>query len=220
MPLTLGCFILIFLVPWDIKLGCFRFFLFLEVWTLSLWTSLLELLLLHPISFSMLNFHFHIWKYFFYLLEWATVSLWSEVAQSCPTLCNPVDCSLPGSSIHGMGFSRQEYWSGLPFPSPRDLPDLGIEPRSPTLQADALTCVPPSTFLCLLLNKSRFIWCDYSYSSFILVFIAWNFFFHPFTFTRTLLEVSLHLRWPSYWQRVDESYFLIHLATLSFDWSG
>ena len=38
-----------------------------------------------------------------------------------------------------MGFSRQEYWSGLPFPSPGDLPDLGIEPRSPTLQADALT---------------------------------------------------------------------------------
>ena len=38
-----------------------------------------------------------------------------------------------------MGFSRQEYWSGLPFPSPRDLPDPGIKPRSPTLQADALT---------------------------------------------------------------------------------
>ena len=35
-------------------------------------------------------------------------------------------------------FSRQEYWSGLPFPSPGDLPDPGIEPRSPTLQADAL----------------------------------------------------------------------------------
>ena len=42
-----------------------------------------------------------------------------------------------------MGFSRQEYWSGLPFPSPGDLPDLGIEPRSPTLQADALTSGPP-----------------------------------------------------------------------------
>ena len=33
-----------------------------------------------------------------------------------------------------MGFSRQEYWSGLPFPSPRDLPDRGIEPKSPALQ--------------------------------------------------------------------------------------
>ena len=41
-----------------------------------------------------------------------------------------------------MGFSRQEYWSGLPFPS-GDLPDPGIEPRSPTLQAEALTSEPP-----------------------------------------------------------------------------
>ena len=42
-----------------------------------------------------------------------------------------------------MGFSRQEYWSGLPFPSPGDLPDPGIEPRSPSLQADTLTSEPP-----------------------------------------------------------------------------
>ena len=42
-----------------------------------------------------------------------------------------------------MGFSRQEYWSGLPFPSPGDLPYPGIEPRSPALQADALTSEPP-----------------------------------------------------------------------------
>ena len=42
-----------------------------------------------------------------------------------------------------MGFSRQEYWSGLPFPSPGDLPDPGIKPRSPTLEADALTSQPP-----------------------------------------------------------------------------
>ena len=42
-----------------------------------------------------------------------------------------------------MGFSRQEYWSGLPFPSPGDLPDPGIEPGSPTLQADSLGSEPP-----------------------------------------------------------------------------
>ena len=42
-----------------------------------------------------------------------------------------------------MGFSRQEYWSGLSFPSPGDLPNPGIEPRSPSLQADALTSEPP-----------------------------------------------------------------------------
>ena len=42
-----------------------------------------------------------------------------------------------------MEFSRQEYWSGLPFPSPGDLPDPGIEPGSPALQADALLSEPP-----------------------------------------------------------------------------
>ena len=42
-----------------------------------------------------------------------------------------------------MGFSRQEYWSGLPFPSPGDLPDPGIQPGSPALEADALTSEPP-----------------------------------------------------------------------------
>ena len=52
----------------------------------------------------------------------------SEVAQSCPTLRDPMDCSLPGSSVHG--FSRQEYWSGLPCPPPGNLPDPGIEPAS------------------------------------------------------------------------------------------
>ena len=42
-----------------------------------------------------------------------------------------------------MGFSRQEYWSGLPCPSPGDLPDRGIEPRSPAFQADTLTSESP-----------------------------------------------------------------------------
>ena len=42
-----------------------------------------------------------------------------------------------------MGFSRQEHWSGLPFPSPADLPNPGIEPRSPALQTDALPSEPP-----------------------------------------------------------------------------
>ena len=51
------------------------------------------------------------------------------VAQSCPTLCDSMDCSLPGSSVRWI--LRQEYCSGLPFTSPGDLPDLGIEPGSP-----------------------------------------------------------------------------------------
>ena len=66
----------------------------------------------------------------------------SEVTQSCPTLCNAVDCSSPQAPL-SMGFSRQEYWSGLPFPSPGDLSNPGIEPRSPALQAGSLTSERP-----------------------------------------------------------------------------
>ena len=47
--------------------------------------------------------------------------------QSCPTLCDPIDGSPQAPS--SLGFSRQEHWSGLPFPSPGDRPDPGIEPR-------------------------------------------------------------------------------------------
>ena len=60
-----------------------------------------------------------------------------KVTQSCPTLCDPMDCSLPGSSVHG--FSRPEYWSGQPFASPGDLPNPGMEPR---LQVDSLPVQP------------------------------------------------------------------------------
>ena len=61
-----------------------------------------------------------------------------------------------------MGFSRQEYWSGLPFPSPGDLPDPGIEPGSLTLEAAALTSEPPGKPLLLLLVSrfSRVRLCD------------------------------------------------------------
>ena len=64
-----------------------------------------------------------------------------EVAQLCLTLCDPMDCSLPGSAVHGI--SRQGYWNGLPFPSPGNLPNPRIEPGSPTLQADTLPSEPP-----------------------------------------------------------------------------
>ena len=56
------------------------------------------------------------------------VTLWTVAHQAPPS----------------MGFSRQEYWSGLPFPLPGDLPNPGIESRSPALQADALTSEPPA----------------------------------------------------------------------------
>ena len=57
------------------------------------------------------------------------------------------DSVIPWTVAHqaplSMEFSRHKYWSGLPFPSSGDLPDLGIEPRSPALQADALPSEPP-----------------------------------------------------------------------------
>ena len=56
------------------------------------------------------------------------------VAQSCLTICNFVDLS--GSSVHGI--LQAIIWSGLPFSSPGDLPNTGIEPGSPVLQADSL----------------------------------------------------------------------------------
>ena len=59
-----------------------------------------------------------------------------EIAQLCPTLCDLMDYSPPGSSA--MEFPRQEYWSGRPFPSLGDLPNPGIEPGSPSLQAVSL----------------------------------------------------------------------------------
>ena len=60
----------------------------------------------------------------------------AKLLQLCPTLCDPMDCSLPGSSVHGL--SKQEYWCGLPCPSPGDLPNPVIEPGFPALQTDSL----------------------------------------------------------------------------------
>ena len=59
----------------------------------------------------------------------------SEVAQSCPTLCDPMNCSLPCSSVYGIFQARVLEWVAISFS--RDLPDPGIEPGSPTLKADS-----------------------------------------------------------------------------------
>ena len=62
------------------------------------------------------------------------------VTQLCPTLCDPMDCSLPGFSIRGILQARVLEWVAI---SPGDLPNPGIKPRTPTLQADALPSEPP-----------------------------------------------------------------------------
>ena len=61
------------------------------------------------------------------------------VTQSCPTLCDPMDCSPPGSSVHGILQARRR---GLPCPPPWNLPNPGIEPRSPALQTESLPSEP------------------------------------------------------------------------------
>ena len=61
---------------------------------------------------------------------------YGAASQPCLQLCNPTDCG--HQAPLSMGFSRLEHCSGWSFPSPGDLPDLGIEPRSPTLQVDSL----------------------------------------------------------------------------------
>ena len=63
------------------------------------------------------------------------------VAQLCPTLCDPMNYSLPGSSVHGILQARILEYVAIPFS--RDLPDPGIEPGSPALQADSLPSEPP-----------------------------------------------------------------------------
>ena len=61
-------------------------------------------------------------------------------SRSVVSLCDPVDCNQAPPS---MGFSKQEYWSGLPCPCPGDLPNPGMEPRSPALRADTLPSEAP-----------------------------------------------------------------------------
>ena len=63
------------------------------------------------------------------------------VTKSCPTLFDPMDYSPPGFSVHGI--FRQEYWTKLPFPSPGDLSNPGIEPTSPALAGGFFTTEPP-----------------------------------------------------------------------------
>ena len=62
--------------------------------------------------------------------------------QLCLTVCDPMDCIAHQAPL-SVGFSRQEYWSGLPCPPPGDLPDPEMESKSPALQADALPSEPP-----------------------------------------------------------------------------
>ena len=93
-----------------------------------------------PLDF--LNSPQHICLYFlFYITKLCTHFKESEVAQSCPTLWDPMDCSLPGSCVHGIFQAIVLEWVAISF-SRGDPPDPGIEPGSPALQTDALPSEP------------------------------------------------------------------------------
>ena len=79
------------------------------------------------------------------------------VAQSCQILCD--SWTVAHQAPLSIEFSRQEYWSGLPFPSSGDLPDPGIEARSPALQVDSLPSEPPGKSQAL--SKKNVAWWMY-----------------------------------------------------------
>ena len=77
------------------------------------------------------------------------------VTQSRPTLCYPKNWTVAHKASLAMDFSRQEYWNGLPFPSPGDLHNPRIKPRYPAFQADSLPSEPPGrlrTYISMFMN--------------------------------------------------------------------
>ena len=79
---------------------------------------------------------------FTFTLPWPKVPQVKWNLLSCVRLF-VISWTVPRQAPLSLGFSRQEYWSGLPFPYPGDLPDPGIEAESPALQADSLPSAPP-----------------------------------------------------------------------------
>ena len=93
------------------------------------------------------------------------------VAQLCPTLCDLLDCGLPGSSVHGISQARILERVAIPFSG--DLPDPGIEPGSPALQADSLPSEPPGKPY--YMYTDGYVWGPYQIKACFLLFsIAWS----------------------------------------------
>ena len=91
------------------------------------------------------------YKFSFYCLKWwLHACVHAKSLQSCPTFFDPMDCSPPAPL--SMGLSRQEYWSGLPFPFPGDPPSPGIDPKFPALAGGFFTT--SITYMSVLWNNS------------------------------------------------------------------
>ena len=100
-------------------------------WLISFRIDWLDLLAVHEILKSLLQYHSSKASILqcsaFFMVQLLSVHAAAKSLQSCSTLCDPIDSSPPSSSVPGIlqaplspGFSRQEHWSGLPFPSPGD----------------------------------------------------------------------------------------------------
>ena len=100
----------------------------------------------------------------------------------------PMDC-VACQAPQSMGFSRQEYWRGLLFPSPGDLPDPGIEPRSPALWADSLTSEPPEISLFSnVLGNLFYVWNILRLACFLS--FVWLLWYLPYSFFLSFLDFS------------------------------
>ena len=109
-------------------------------------TSLEILFFFSYIYYFQILFHYRLYK----ILIIVSCEVKMLVTHSCLTLCDPMDCSPPGSPVYGI--SRQEHWIGQPFRSPGDLPDLEIQPRSPTLAGRFFTLSHQGSPLCYRVN--------------------------------------------------------------------
>ena len=107
-----------------------------------------------------------------------------------------------------MGFSTQEYWSGLPFPSPGDLPHPGIEPGSPALQADSLLSEPP--------GKSSWIYKLQFFTKFgKSSTIIYSSIFLPLSFSPLFLEIQLHM-YENTWYYVTDLWGFLYFLQCFF----
>ena len=128
--------------------------------SLNIWKFIVHVLL-KPGLENFKHYFTSMWKEYNCVVVWAVFGIaflyWSEVKSLSRVRLFGTPWTVAHQAPLSMGFSRQEYWSGLPFPSPGDLPKPGIKPRSPALQADALTSESPGkpkvsyNFLCTVL---------------------------------------------------------------------
>ena len=104
--------------------------------------------LAEALAFNVMAFEWNLWKVIRFILgpEGGTFIMGLKTEVKVKSLSHVQLFRNPWTVAHqlplSVEFSRQEYWSGLPFPSPGDLPDPGIKPRSPALQADSLSSKP------------------------------------------------------------------------------